>query len=312
MLRVAAVAVCALALAACSPLRTVAEAVTPYRIDILQGNVVTRDQAALLRPGMSQEQVRAILGTPLLTSAFHAERWDYVFYLKPGNREVQQRRFTVFFGKDGRMLRTEGDALLTEEQFVARLDKLRKGERDTAGDEPAAPAAPAPASAPAPAPAPVAAASVPAPATAATPPTPTPLPAQSSTPAPGVATAQPVEQNLAAMEREIIAMLEGWRNAWANRNVPQYLTYYTPDFKADSASRADWEKQRRERIGAAKSIRIDLSEVKVLITAPDAARVGMTQRYVSDTLDQAGAKSLYLVKREGKWLIEREVFLPKQ
>jgi SmpA / OmlA family len=53
--------------------------VTPYRIDVTQGNVVTKELAAQVKPGMSREQVRDVLGSPLLTSAFHADRWDYVF-----------------------------------------------------------------------------------------------------------------------------------------------------------------------------------------------------------------------------------------
>ena len=48
----------------------------PYKVPIVQGNVVTREQVAVLRPGMSRIQVRDILGTPLLTSVFHAHRWD--------------------------------------------------------------------------------------------------------------------------------------------------------------------------------------------------------------------------------------------
>ena len=75
-----------LALSACSSVGKVGEAVgslggvlTPYQSDVLQGNVVTREQVQALQIGMPREQVRSILGTPLLTSAFHADRWDYVF-----------------------------------------------------------------------------------------------------------------------------------------------------------------------------------------------------------------------------------------
>lgn len=59
-----------------------ANALTPYQSDIVQGNVVTREQFELLQVGMSRQQVRNILGTALLTSVFHADRWDYVFTLK--------------------------------------------------------------------------------------------------------------------------------------------------------------------------------------------------------------------------------------
>ncbi|MBX3637196.1 MAG: outer membrane protein assembly factor BamE, partial [Rubrivivax sp.] len=50
--------------------------ITPYRIDIVQGNAITREQAALVRPGLTRLQVRDILGTPLIADPFHANRWD--------------------------------------------------------------------------------------------------------------------------------------------------------------------------------------------------------------------------------------------
>jgi outer membrane protein assembly factor BamE len=98
--------------------------ITPYRIDILQGNVVVREQVDALQPGMSREQVRNIMGTPLLASAFHADRWDYVFSLKRQDQLVQQRRVTVFFEQD-MLSRFDADELPTEEEFVASLSARR-------------------------------------------------------------------------------------------------------------------------------------------------------------------------------------------
>ena len=54
--------------------------VKPYRIEIQQGNFISQDMVAQLKPGMSKEQVRLALGTPLLNDIFHADRWDYVFW----------------------------------------------------------------------------------------------------------------------------------------------------------------------------------------------------------------------------------------
>lgn len=99
--------------------------VTPYRIDIQQGNVVTREQAEALRPGMSRLQVRDLLGSPLLTSVFHGDRWDYVFTFLRQGQEPQQRRLAVFF-KGEAMERFEADPLPSEAEFVASLDVRRK------------------------------------------------------------------------------------------------------------------------------------------------------------------------------------------
>lgn len=107
---------------------SVATWVTPYKIDILQGNVITREQVEALKPGMPREQVRDILGSPLLASVFHADRWDYVFTLKRSGEEPVNRRVSVFF-KDGALERHEADELPSETEFVASLD-ARRGKKD--------------------------------------------------------------------------------------------------------------------------------------------------------------------------------------
>jgi outer membrane protein assembly factor BamE len=105
--------------------QSVAGVVTPYRMDIVQGNFVSKEQAEAIKPGMSRTQVRDILGTPLLTSIFHADRWDYVFTFKRQGLEPQARRVTVFFTGDA-LDRIEADALPTEAEFVASLDSGRR------------------------------------------------------------------------------------------------------------------------------------------------------------------------------------------
>ncbi len=102
----------------------IAGVVTPYKMDIVQGNFVSQEQAAALKVGMSRGQVRDILGTPLLTSVFHADRWDYVFTFKRQGLESQARKVTVFFKGDA-MERLEADPLPTEAEFVATLDSGR-------------------------------------------------------------------------------------------------------------------------------------------------------------------------------------------
>lgn len=82
----------------------------PYRIDVRQGNMVTQEMVSQLRPGQTRDQVRFILGTPLLTDVFHADRWDYVYRLQKGNGEIQQRRLVVFF-EDGKLARVGGDVV---------------------------------------------------------------------------------------------------------------------------------------------------------------------------------------------------------
>lgn len=84
--------------------------VAPYKLDIPQGNVVTADQVAKLKIGMTRSQVRFVIGTPLLTDPFHADRWDYI-YTDARNGKLQQKKtFTVYFEND-RLSRFEGETL---------------------------------------------------------------------------------------------------------------------------------------------------------------------------------------------------------
>jgi outer membrane protein assembly factor BamE len=88
-----------------------------YKINIQQGVVVTQEMADQLKVGMTKDQVRFVLGTPILTDPFHAQRWDYPFRFQPGRGPVEARRFTVFFEND-KMTGYNGDSLPTEEEFA--------------------------------------------------------------------------------------------------------------------------------------------------------------------------------------------------
>jgi len=103
----------------------IAGAVTPYRVEIVQGNVITREQVELARLGMSRQQVRDILGTAMLSSPFHAERWDYVFTIRRQGTPEQRRHVVVHFDGD-RMQRLEAPAdLPSENEFVRSIDPAR-------------------------------------------------------------------------------------------------------------------------------------------------------------------------------------------
>lgn len=99
-----------LLLGACSSMPDVSSSITPYRVDVRQGNFVSQEMVAQLKPGLTREQVRFILGTPLVSDMFHADRWDYVYRFQPGRGEVQQRRLAVFF-ENGRLARVAGDVV---------------------------------------------------------------------------------------------------------------------------------------------------------------------------------------------------------
>jgi len=101
--------VCLSALAGCGVPRI--PGITPYKPDIQQGNYVSPEMMSQIKPGMSREQVRFILGTPLLTDPFHGDRWDYVYWREATDGRREQRKVALFF-TDNKLARMEGDAQL--------------------------------------------------------------------------------------------------------------------------------------------------------------------------------------------------------
>lgn len=89
--------------------------VSEYKIDVQQGNVLTQEMVSQLRPGLTKDQVRFILGTPVLMDIFHANRWDYVYRLQKGSTGVvEMRKFSTFFDSQNKLIRVSGDVLAAE------------------------------------------------------------------------------------------------------------------------------------------------------------------------------------------------------
>ncbi|NJM44672.1 MAG: nuclear transport factor 2 family protein, partial [Brachymonas sp.] len=184
----------------------------------------------------------------------------------------------------------------------------------------AAPQSPAPASIAVPAPAvtaPVAVASVSAPVPAAVAPVVRPAPA----PAASAPTAQPTSppplpppapsaSTLANADPEITIFLNRWTSDWQSRNAAAYFSHYLPDFKGTSETRAEWETLRRSRIEGRSRISLAVLDVRVRMVSPTEARLVFRQDYDSDAFQEIGTKAMFLVKRDGRWLIEREFFTP--
>ena len=80
-----------------------------YKVDIQQGNVVTQDMIDQLRPGMTRSQVRFIMGNPLITDTFHADRWDYLYSIQPGGSQRQQERVSLVYNANDQLAGFAGD-----------------------------------------------------------------------------------------------------------------------------------------------------------------------------------------------------------
>jgi len=101
--------------------------INEYKIDVQQGNVLTQEMVSQLKPGQTRDQVRFVLGTPMVTDIFHQWRWDYLYrYANGKTGQVESRRFSVFFDKDGRLERVEGDvAAASNEELLIPPNRSR-------------------------------------------------------------------------------------------------------------------------------------------------------------------------------------------
>jgi len=121
---------------------------SPYRPDIQQGNFVSKEMLAQLKTGMTRDQVRFVLGTPLLNDIFHADRWDYPFRLARGSGELTTSTVVVYFDKEGKVERFEGGDLPTEQEYIARIAgpirKFQKDQKRDSENQPASARAPLP------------------------------------------------------------------------------------------------------------------------------------------------------------------------
>ena len=126
-----------------------------YKIDIQQGNVVTQDMIDQLRPGMTQRQVRFIMGNPLITDTFHARRWDYLYSIQPGGGVRQQERISLAFDANDQLIGLAGDfmpGVSRDEAISGSTSDTQREEAPTGGEEITPPTSAAPATETAPAP----------------------------------------------------------------------------------------------------------------------------------------------------------------
>jgi Flp pilus assembly protein TadD len=201
-------------------------------------------------------------------------------------------------------------ALQIDSTNPAAKNKLALVRDLVGGNPPARPVAVAAATTPAPA-VPVAA-TTPAPAT---PKEPAKPPVVAAT-APAAEPAKPAAPEKPAAERpaantgnaEVLDAVNAWAKAWSSKDVDGYLAFYAKDFKTPGGEpRAAWEKARRQRISAPKSIVVTVDAPKVTHTADGRAQVTFRQGYRSDVIKTATAtKTLVLARIDGRWLIEQE------
>ena len=125
---------------------------------------------------------------------------------------------------------------------------------------------------------------------------------------PPVVVAEKAPQKPAAdANAEVLKAVNGWAEAWSKKDANAYLSYYAGDFKTPGGeARPAWEKTRRERIAAPKSIEVKVDSPKVTLRGSNEASVTFRQDYRSDKLTSSNTKTLELVMADGRWQIREE------
>ena len=115
--------------------------------------------------------------------------------------------------------------------------------------------------------------------------------------------ARPEEGDGAAVLQTVLA----WASAWSNQKVESYLDFYAQDFKTPKGeAREQWEAARRQRISAPKKIDVAIESPKVVLKGANDAVINFRQVYRSDNLKVNSNKTLIMVRRDGRWVIQQE------
>jgi tetratricopeptide (TPR) repeat protein len=121
-------------------------------------------------------------------------------------------------------------------------------------------------------------------------------------PAPKPEPAKPGDSN-----SEISSAIDGWLNAWSKKDVKTYLAHYARDFQTpDGQPRKEWETERSQRVGKPGKIEVGRDKLTIKIEGSDKAVVHFRQNYKSASFNSSSGKTLVMVKRDGKWLIQQE------
>jgi len=106
-----------------------------YKLDVQQGNLFSRDQVEILKPGMTKRQVLLVMGSPSVVSPFNQDRWDYVSSIRRGRGSMESKDLVLFFENES-LARIEGDYFPEDpEQLIRDARKYKRQYPDEKREE---------------------------------------------------------------------------------------------------------------------------------------------------------------------------------
>lgn len=104
-----------------------------YKVVIQQGNYLEEDMIEQLKPGLTKQQVRYIMGTPLVEDTFNQDRWDYYYNVKLGDDDLRTNHFIVYFDDQDMVTHWDGDYTPINKQVEEeQKEALKKTEQKEA------------------------------------------------------------------------------------------------------------------------------------------------------------------------------------
>ncbi len=105
---------------------------------------------------------------------------------------------------------------------------------------------------------------------------------------------------------ELLAFIEKWRSAWASKDIDAYINCYSPSFKNSNLNREQWRAKKFYLNQKYKYIAVQIHNVAIEWTSTG-ADVSFQQIYKSDQLQASGTKTLHLINKKNRWMIENEI-----
>lgn len=321
-----------------------------YKLDVQQGNVISAKMMLQLKPGMSKSQVRYVLGTPLLQDSFHPDRWDYLYEMNRGGKVIERRRVVLEFGEQGlKMVRgdiipagqpgaenapvasvedvvtaTSNKTLLNEDPQKSWWDRVKfwgeddpvvksdvnapkvyegpmkiavdasakpEPELEQSADENASSAEGAPQSVV------VVNQAV------------QPLVQGVELDEPKAGLSEVVSES--SVQELVLKRVDAWASAWRNKNITDYLSFYSSKFIPDGLTKKSWLSQRKQRLSAKQApISLRLENVEVTLKG-GLATVKFDQHFSSATYSDHVMKALVFELENKQWKIVSESVISK-
>jgi murein L,D-transpeptidase YafK len=109
---------------------------------------------------------------------------------------------------------------------------------------------------------------------------------------------------------DIKTLISNWRKAWQSKDLVKYMNSYSEDFFSQGFNRAEWKIHKSNTIKKYSRIKVNISNLKIELTAPDEAKAYFVQEYYADEYNDKGKKTIKLIKKNGKWKIREETWVP--